>query len=176
AAHTPKSAKASAKSSPEPSAKPSGKQAPASASASAKTSPSKLRVTHGDRVIDPASGLTKLDLVRYYESVAEYILPHLKGRPVSLVRAPSGIGGQTFFQKHVDPQQIPGVRELDPALWPDHEALTEIASVQALLSAAQMHVIEFHTWNATTRRLDKPDRLIFDLDPEIGRASCRERV
>ncbi|MFT3856492.1 MAG: DNA ligase D [Aquabacterium sp.] len=127
-----------------------------------------LQITHGDRVIDASSGLTKLDLVRYYESVAEHLLPHLKKRPVSLVRAPEGVDGEKFFQKHVDPRTIPHAHQLDPALWPGHDALAEIASVQALIEAAQMNVIEFHTWNASTRHMDKPDRLIFDLDPGEG--------
>lgn len=128
----------------------------------------KLKITHGERVIDPASGTTKLELVRYYESVAEWILPHLKGRPCSLVRGPEGVGGQLFFQKHGGTIGIAGVRELDPALWPGHEALMEVASVPALLSAAQMNVIEFHTWNSRSRNIDKPDRMVFDLDPGEG--------
>jgi bifunctional non-homologous end joining protein LigD len=128
----------------------------------------RTKVSHPDRVIDPSTGLKKLDLVRYYESVAEWILPHLKGRPVSLVRGPTGVGGELFFQKHGDKLGIPGIRELDPALWPGHQALLEIASVEALVGAAQMNVIEFHTWNSKTRHIDEPDRMIFDLDPGEG--------
>jgi hypothetical protein len=75
-------------------------------------------VSNPDRVIDPSTGLKKIDLVRYYESVADWILPHLIDRPVSLVRGPSGIGGELFFQKHGEKLGIPGIRELDPALWP----------------------------------------------------------
>jgi len=127
-----------------------------------------IPVTHGERVIDPSSGLTKLDLVRYYESVADWILPHLKGRPCSLVRGPQGVTKPLFFQKHGQKIGIPGIKELDPALWPEHEALLEVATPQALIGAAQMNVIEFHTWNSTSRRLDKPDRMVFDLDPGEG--------
>ena len=60
------------------------------------------RLTHAERVIDPASGLTKGDLARYYTQAAPLMRPYLKGRPVSLVRAPSGIGGDLFFQRHMD--------------------------------------------------------------------------
>jgi bifunctional non-homologous end joining protein LigD len=127
-----------------------------------------LRVTHAERVIDPSTGLTKLELVRYYESVAEWMLPHLKARPVSLVRGPNGVAGQLFFQKHDDKLSIPGLRELDPALWPDHAALLEVPSAQALVNAAQMNVIEFHTWNSTVEHIDHPDRMVFDLDPGEG--------
>ncbi|MEO7008377.1 MAG: DNA ligase D, partial [Caldimonas sp.] len=139
-----------------------------SASRPAQERATRTRVSHPDRVIDTSTGLKKLDLVRYYESVADWILPHLKGRPVSLVRGPNGVAGELFFQKHGDKLGIPGIRELDPALWPGHQALLEIASVEALVGAAQMNVIEFHTWNSTTKHIDEPDRMIFDLDPGEG--------
>ncbi len=127
-----------------------------------------IKVTHGERVIDPRSGLTKLDLVRYYETVAEFILPHLKGRPTSLVRGPQGIAGQLFFQKHGEKIGIPGIVELDASLWPGHASLLEVAGAQSLAGAAQLNVIEFHTWNSTKKAIDKPDRMIFDLDPGEG--------
>lgn len=126
------------------------------------------KVSHGDRVIDPSTGLTKLDLVRYYESVADFILPHLANRPVSLVRAPTGITGQQFFQKHDDKLSIPGMREFPVSLWPEHGALLELPSAEALVGAAQMNVIEFHTWNSTAKNIDNPDRIVFDLDPGEG--------
>ena len=127
-----------------------------------------VRVTHGDRIIDKSTQLTKLDLVSYYDRVAERMLPHLAGRPSTLVRAPSGIDGPRFFQKHADTMQIPGIREMDPKLWPEHDPMIEIATREALLGAAQMNVIEFHTANATTKAMDKPDRMVFDLDPGEG--------
>ena len=127
-----------------------------------------VKVTHGDRVIDPSTGLTKLDLVRYYESVADEILPHLRGRPCSLVRGPTGVDGQLFFQKHSERTAIPGLRDMNAALWPGHHALLEVGSARALAGAAQMNVIEFHTWNSVEKKIDKPDRLILDLDPGDG--------
>jgi bifunctional non-homologous end joining protein LigD len=125
----------------------------------------KLRVTHPERIIDPGTGLTKLDLIEHYARVAPLILPHLKARPVALVRAPDGITGQLFFQKHAEATAIPGIRLLDPALDPGHAPLLAIASADTLLAAAQLNVMEFHTWNATTRNIGKPDRMTFDLDP-----------
>jgi bifunctional non-homologous end joining protein LigD len=95
--------------------------------------------------------------VRYYESIGEWMLPHLKGRPVSLVRGPRGISGQLFFQ-HDDNLSIPGLRELDPALWPGHTALLEVPTAEALVSAAQMNVIEFHTWNSTRQARPQAER------------------
>ena len=128
----------------------------------------KLRITHPDRVIDPSTGFTKKDLIAHYAEVALLMLPHLKSRPTSLVRAPAGITGELFFQKHAEVTSIPGIKLLDAALDPGHAPLLEIPSVSALLEAAQMNVIEFHTWNATTRAIRKPDRMTFDLDPGEG--------
>ncbi|HMA10149.1 MAG TPA: DNA ligase D, partial [Ramlibacter sp.] len=130
--------------------------------------PPTLRVTHPDRVIDPASGSTKIDLVRYYAKVGALMMDHLRGRPVALVRAPSGIGGELFFQKHAERYKMPGVVQLDPALDPDHPPMLEVATPEGLLSAAQMNVVEFHTWNAVKRAIGKPDRMTFDLDPGEG--------
>jgi bifunctional non-homologous end joining protein LigD len=127
-----------------------------------------IRVSNPDRVIDPSTGTTKLDLVRYYESVADWMLPHLKGRPCSFVRGPSGIGGELFFQKHTGKLKLTAVQQLDPALWPGHEALMEVGTAEGLASAAQMNVIEFHTWNTMARHIDKPDRIVFDIDPGEG--------
>jgi bifunctional non-homologous end joining protein LigD len=127
-----------------------------------------IKVSHPERIIDASTGITKLELVRYYESVAEWMLPHLKNRPCSLVRGPSGVGGELFFQKHIESLQITGIRELDAALWPGHASLLEVPTVKALIGAAQMNVIEFHTWNALVKKIDQPDRVIFDLDPGEG--------
>ncbi|GAB3472295.1 DNA ligase D [Polaromonas eurypsychrophila] len=133
----------------------------------------KLRITHPERVIDPGTGFTKLDLIEHYARVAPLILPHLKARPVSLVRAPDGIAGEQFFQKHAEATSIPGIKLLDPKFDPGHDPLLEIASAETLLAATQLNVMEFHTWNATTKAIDKPDRMIFDLDPGEGVAWCQ---
>ena len=127
-----------------------------------------IKVSNPDRIIDAASGATKLDLVRYYDRVADHILPHLIRRPVALVRAPSGVTGQLFFQKHGDTVKVPGIKELDRKYWPQHDPMLEIDTPQALVGAAQMNVVELHTWNSTTKAIDKPDRMLFDLDPGEG--------
>src|SRR5471030_151491 len=80
--------------------------------------PATLKITNPDRVIDQQSGATKITLVRYYVLVGALILPHLKGRPVSLVRAPAGVGGELFFQKHAEIGKLPDVKHLNPALDP----------------------------------------------------------
>lgn len=139
------------------------------AAAPARTAlPKDFRVTHPERVIDPGSGITKGQLIAYYAQAAELMLPHLKQRPVSLLRAPDGVAGQFFFQKHAEKKSFPNIQILDRALYPSHDPLLAIGTSLALLSAAQMNVIEFHTWNATTRAMDRPDRMVFDLDPGEG--------
>jgi bifunctional non-homologous end joining protein LigD len=130
--------------------------------------PAGARITHAERVIDPASGCTKGDLVAYYASVAPLLLPHLKDRPVALLRAPAGVSGQQFFQKHAEVTPIANLTLLDPALDAGHPALLAITSAAGLVFAAQMNVIELHTWNGTIRSITQPDRMVFDLDPGEG--------
>lgn len=144
------------------------KQPTASATKKGATPAMAQKITHADRVIDAQSGTTKGALAAYYGSVATLMLPHLRGRPVALVRAPDGVGGELFFQKHLQNREIPGVRLLDPALDLGHEPLLQIDTRTGLLGAAQMNVIELHTWNATSRAIDRPDRMTFDLDPGEG--------
>ncbi len=87
---------------------------------------------------------------------------------MALVRAPSGISGELFFQKHAERTAMPGVTLHDRRLWLEHPALLSIDTAEALLSAAQMNTVEFHTWNSTVARIERPDRVIFDLDPGEG--------
>ncbi|MEO6186132.1 MAG: DNA ligase D, partial [Steroidobacteraceae bacterium] len=130
--------------------------------------PAKLRVSHPERVVDTTSGTTKIEVIRYYALVGELMMQHLQGRPVSLVKAPQGIAKPVFFQKHEEKFRMDGVDQLDRSLDPDHPPYLVIASPLGLLSAAQMNVIEFHTWNATKSAFHRPDRMIFDLDPGEG--------
>ena len=127
-----------------------------------------LHVTNPQRVIDSRTGTTKLELVRYYGLVGDLMMKHLKGRPVSLVRAPDGVDGQLFFQKHVQTEKLPGIRQIAPALDLDHPPMIEVASIQGLMSAAQWNVVEFHTQNTGRVPFEHPDRMVFDLDPGEG--------
>ncbi|MGX9379833.1 DNA ligase D [Pseudomonas sp. JQ36] len=124
----------------------------------------KVRITHPDRVIDAVSGTTKMQLAEYYASVAEWILPQLKDRPVALVRAPDGIAGELFFQKNAERLAIPGITTLDKDV--TGQPVMLINNAEALIGAVQMSTVELHTWNATTVDLDKPDRFVLDLDPD----------
>jgi bifunctional non-homologous end joining protein LigD len=124
-------------------------------------------ISNPDRIIDPPDGATKLDLAHYYETVAPFLLPYLKSRPVYLLRGPGGLGGgKPFFQRHAARTAIPGITILDPAVDPEHEPLMVIDSVQALVSAVQMGTIELHLCNARADQFDRPDSMVFDLDPD----------
>ena len=125
----------------------------------------RVRITHPDRVLDPRSGTRKIDLAHYWQWVAPWLLPDLKGRPVSLVRAPGDIAGELFFQRHAERREIPFVTQ-HAGLDPGHGPLLSLDSVDALLGAAQMGTIELHTWNAHASNIERPDRIVFDLDPD----------
>jgi bifunctional non-homologous end joining protein LigD len=144
------------------------KEEPAMQTAVEGTLPKSLKITNPDRVIDKQSGATKITLVRYYALVAPLMLPHLKGRPVSLVRAPEGVGGELFFQKHAEVSRMPGVKQFRQSLDPDHPPMLEVPTEEGLLSASQMNVVELHTQNANGSSYEKPNRMIFDLDPGKG--------
>ncbi len=129
---------------------------------------SNLRITHPERVIDKSTGITKVELIRYYGLVGKLMMAHLRSRPVSLVRAPAGVGGQLFFQKHAEVEKLPGIAQLDASLDPEHPPMLEVATVSGLLSAAQWNVVEVHTQNALAKDYEHPDRIVFDLDPGEG--------
>ncbi|WP_410481951.1 DNA ligase D [Pseudomonas plecoglossicida] len=123
-----------------------------------------LRLTHPDRVIDASTGVSKRDVAEYYAAVSQWILPQLKDRPVALVRAPDGLAGELFFQKNADQLHIANVLSYgkDEA----GQAAMVINRADTLLGAVQMNMLELHTWNATDKDFDKPDRLVLDLDPD----------
>lgn len=123
-----------------------------------------VRITSARRIIDVESGTRKLDIVRYYARAAPWLLPHLRDRPVSLLRAPQGLGGELLFQRHLTRTAIAGVT-LHDELESGHP-LIGIDSLDALINVAQMDGIELHTWNARAADVDAPDRVVFDLDPD----------
>ena len=131
-----------------------------------KSENSQVTITHPDRIIDPESQATKKDLAIFYGEISSWILPHLNHRPVSILRAPEGIAGEQFFQKHTEHLAIPNIKHLDKSLDPGHAALMEIDSAQALVGAVQMGTVELHTWGSTSDAIETPDRIILDLDPD----------
>ncbi len=123
-----------------------------------------LRLTHPDRVVDATTGATKREVAHYYAQVADWLLPQLKDRPVALVRAPDGLGGELFFQKNAGQLHIPKVLSYSKAQ--AGQAAMVLNRADSLLGAVQMNTLELHTWNATTKDFDKPDRFVLDLDPD----------
>jgi bifunctional non-homologous end joining protein LigD len=126
-----------------------------------------IRVTHPERVLYEALGLTKAALARYYEEVGDWMLPEVRERPLSLVRCPQGPGEGCFYQKNID-ARFPDEIERIPVELGGGGVYAAANSVGAIVGLVQMGVIELHAWGATTRELARPDRMIFDLDPDAG--------
>lgn len=126
----------------------------------------KVRVTNPDRVLYPEDGLTKLDLLTYYTQVAEWMLPHIANRPLALVRCPEGHTNPCFYQKHELPGLPPAVRRVPIDEADKRENHLAIDDITGLLTLVQFGVLEFHQWGSRADDVERPDRLVFDLDPD----------
>jgi len=124
-----------------------------------------VRITHADRVVYPALGITKLDVARYYDSIGRWVVPHVRGRPLTLVRCPEGMGGDCFYMKHSKvwaPAPLRRVHIQEKKKVGEYLIVDDVAGAVGLV---QMGVLEIHTWNSNFARLELPNRLVFDLDP-----------
>ena len=125
------------------------------------------RLTHPDKLLFPGAGVTKAELAAYWRRVAPLALPHIRGRPLSLVRCPEGSSQGCFFQRH-------HTRGMPPALLPaplrdsegQFEEFLKIEDVAGLEAAAQIGALELHIWGSQVATVEAPDRLVFDLDPD----------
>jgi bifunctional non-homologous end joining protein LigD len=124
-----------------------------------------VRITHPDRVMYPDEGLTKADLARYYERIAEWIVPHVEGRPLTLVRCPTGLLGGCFFMKHSKVWAPPALQRVEIQEKTKVGEYLVASSGPALVSLVQMDVLEVHTWNSRVGSIERPDRIVLDIDP-----------
>ncbi len=145
-------------------ARPARRQTPAALARDGSTVFEGVRLTHAQRVLYPDHGFTKLDLARYYAEVADRALPHLAHRPLSLVRAPTGVGGELFYQKHAGSSVPEAVTRIEI----DGEIHLAVENLAGLLSLVQIGVLEIHPWGSQIGKLEQPDRVTFDLDPDEG--------
>lgn len=127
-----------------------------------------VTISSPDRVVYESAGLTKADIARYYESVAERILPHIADRPLSTVRCPQGRGGQCFFQKHLGDSFGGDVLAIDVTEKKGRAKYIGVNSLAGLISLIQFGVLEIHPWGAKADEQERPDTLTFDLDPGEG--------
>ena len=125
-----------------------------------------VRLSSPDKILWEEQGVTKSELADYYLAVADRILPHIARRPVTLVRCPTGADKKCFYQRHPASGVLPQLKEVaipgfdEPYLYIEDEA--------GLVAAVQMGTLELHPWGVTVERPDRPDRIIFDLDPAEG--------
>lgn len=127
-----------------------------------------IRITHPHRVLYADDGITKLDVARYYETMAEWILPHVRGRPLTIVRCPEGHQRGCFYQKHVTDQIHEAIERVEVEETGGRACYMVANTTAAIVALAQLGVLELHTWGAKQNRLDRPDRMILDLDPAPG--------
>ena len=112
--------------------------------------------------VDP---ITKADLARYYEAAAERILPHVADRPLSIIRAPEGIGGEQFFQRHAMPGSNPRLKLIDVH---ERKPYVAVVDVGGLVAVGQSGGLELHPWGCAPGDPETPDQITFDLDPDVG--------
>jgi DNA ligase D-like protein (predicted polymerase) len=120
---------------------------------------------HPDRLIYPDLDISKIDLTQYYERIAEWVVPHVAGRPLTLVHCPAGVAGPCHFLKHAKawgPNALRRVRIQERTKVGEYLVAD---SVEGVVSLAQMGIVEIHTWNSTADDVDRPNRVVWDLDP-----------
>jgi bifunctional non-homologous end joining protein LigD len=125
-----------------------------------------VTITHSQRLIWPAESIDKAALARYYERVGPWLLPHLKCRPLSLMRCPDGAAAQCFFQRHMGPARPQGVKTFVWERSTQGKSYLFVTAVPAVIQLVQHGMVELHTWGALLPRPSRPDRITIDLDPD----------
>ncbi len=126
-----------------------------------------VRLTHPDRVLFDRQGVTKRELAEYYVAIADHVLPHMARRPLTLVRCPKGASGHCFYQRHARETLTDDVLRVQLSEDSGEEApYIAIDSLAGLIALVQAGALEIHTWGATLADVERPDRVVFDLDPD----------
>jgi bifunctional non-homologous end joining protein LigD len=128
--------------------------------------PPAVRLTHPDKILYPELGITKRELLDYYASVADRLLPQVRNRPLTLVRCPEGRGKPCFFQKHPGPKAGDGIRTIDIREKKGTAPYAVIDDEVGLFSLVQLGVLEIHTWGSRADDFERPDLIVLDLDPD----------
>jgi bifunctional non-homologous end joining protein LigD len=124
-----------------------------------------IRLTHPERILWQGAGITKQGLAEFYRAIERWVLPHVANRVLSLVRCPSGAESECFYAKHAWAGLSGDIRRIDVG---EDEPMMAIEGLDGLLALVQASVLEIHPWGSTIENLDRPDRMIFDLDPGEG--------
>ena len=126
-----------------------------------------VRLTHPDRILYPGTSLTKLDVARYYAAVKDWALPHLTHRLLTLVRSPA-VGQKTFYQKHIGDEAPAALKRFELKDGAEPEIYPYVEDLPGLIALVQMGVLEIHPWGSRIEKLETPDRVTMDLDPDEG--------
>jgi bifunctional non-homologous end joining protein LigD len=124
-----------------------------------------VHISHPNRLVYPEQGISKIQLARYYESIADWVVPHVKGRPLTLVHCPAGIASPCTYLKHAKqwgPDALRRVRIQEKTKVGEYLVAD---TIEAVVSLAQMGIVEVHTWNSTDDDVERPNRIVWDLDP-----------
>jgi len=124
-----------------------------------------VKLTHPDKVLYPEKGITKQDLADYYQRVAPWMLPHVIDRPLALVRCPEGRASKCFFQRNWSATLPKAIDQVDVSAAKTKEIHVGVHDLAGVISLVQIGVLEIHTWNCRAKKIERPDQLIFDLDP-----------
>ncbi len=127
-----------------------------------------VKLTSPDKILYPEQGVTKKELAGFYEDIGEQMLPHLEGRPLTLVRCPQGREKECFYQKHATDELKEYVDSVQVKEKEGSRPYVMVKNLRGLIGLVQMGTLEFHPWGSRADMLDRPDTMVFDLDPDEG--------